>query len=250
MAGGNKELIVISDLDGTLLDHHDYSFEEVLPLLDRMDAAGIPLVVNTSKTKAEWLAMRHSFGNENPFIVENGSALYDGDEVEVYGTQRAGILEVLKTMKDDYQFTGYAEVELEEIMEWTGLDRLSAFRSADREFSEPLVWRDTPEKEDAFCKEVAAKGLKTLRGGRFLHVLGNTDKGKPLAYFEDDYAVIALGDRPNDLAMLERADIGVIVASPGDYVLESDGEFLRTTETGPRGWAEAMTKILDHFQKP
>jgi len=50
--------------------------------------------------------------------------------------------------------------------------------------------------------------------------------------------------------MLERADIGVIVASPDGYVLETDGEFLRSTETGPRGWAEAMTKILDHFNKP
>jgi len=99
-------------------------------------------------------------------------------------------------------------------------------------------------------ENIRERGLQTLRGGRFLHILGDTDKGKPLAYFEDDYAIIALGDRPNDLAMLERADIGVIVASPDGYVLETDGEFLRSTETGPRGWAEAMTKILDHFNKP
>jgi len=250
MAEGKKELIVVSDLDGTLLDHRDYSFAEVLPLLDRMDESGIPLVVNTSKTKAEWLGMRSRFGNENAFIIENGSALYDGDEVTVYGTLRAEILEVLAEFKKDFKFTGYADVELEEIMEWTGLDRISAFRSADREFSEPLVWQDTPEKEDEFCEEIRKRGLQTLRGGRFLHVLGDTDKGKPLAYFEDDYAIIALGDRPNDLAMLERADIGVIVASPDGYVLETDGEFLRSTGTGPRGWAEAMTKILDHFNKP
>ncbi|YCM43866.1 HAD-IIB family hydrolase [Verrucomicrobiaceae bacterium 227] len=245
------ELIVVSDLDGTLLDHHDYSFKEVLPLLDRMDEGGIPLVVNTSKTRAEWLGMRDKFGNANAFIIENGSALYDGDEVTVYGTPRAEILAVLAELKGDFKFTGYADVELEQIMEWTGLDRISAFRSADREFSEPLVWEDTPEKEDEFCEEIRKRGLQTLRGGRFLHVLGATDKGKPLEYFrEQGYAIIALGDRPNDLAMLEKADIGVIVASPGDYVLETDGEFLRSSETGPRGWAEAMTKILDHFNKP
>ena len=40
MSGSQKELIVVTDLDGTLLDHHDYSFDEVLPILDRMDAAG------------------------------------------------------------------------------------------------------------------------------------------------------------------------------------------------------------------
>lgn len=242
---------MVTDLDGTLLDHHDYSFAEVLPVLDRMDECGIPMVVNTSKTRAEWVAMRSRFGNENAFIVENGSALYEGDAVTVYGTARAEILKVLVELKKDFQFTGYADVELEQIMEWTGLDRISAFRSADREFSEPLVWEDTPEKEEAFCEEIQKRGLQTLRGGRFLHVLGATDKGKPLAYFrEQDYAIIALGDRPNDLAMLEAADIGVIVASPDGYVLETDGEFLRSSETGPRGWAEAMTKILDHFKKP
>jgi mannosyl-3-phosphoglycerate phosphatase len=47
------KLMVVSDLDGTLLDHSDYSFDLVLPVLDRMDEAGIPLVVNTSKTRAE-----------------------------------------------------------------------------------------------------------------------------------------------------------------------------------------------------
>ena len=57
------ELIVVSDLDGTLLDHHDYSFAAILPVLDRMDGAGIPLIINTSKTRAEWLAMRKNFGN-------------------------------------------------------------------------------------------------------------------------------------------------------------------------------------------
>lgn len=250
MPTSGKELIVVSDLDGTLLDHHDYSFDEVLPVLDRMDSAGVPMVVNTSKTRAEWLAMRHQLGNENPFIVENGSALYDGDEATVYGAPREEILAELKTLKNDFEFTGYSEVGLEEIMEWTGLDRVAAFKSADREFSEPLVWQDTPGKEEEFCRLIEERGLTTLRGGRFLHVLGKTDKGRPLEFFEGDYAVIALGDRPNDLAMLERADIGVIVASPGEYVLETEGEFLRTTETGPRGWAEAMNKILDHFQIP
>ena len=251
MVDSVKQLIVVSDLDGTLLDHHDYSFEEVLPVLDRMDAAGIPLVINTSKTKAEWLAMRHQFGNENAFIIENGSAIYDGDEVTVFGTPRAEILSILKEFRDDFQFTGYADVKLETIMEWTGLSRKDASRSANREFSEPLVWQDTPEKEDEFSALIEAKGLKTLRGGRFLHVLGDCDKGRPLDYFiEDDIAIIALGDRPNDLAMLEKADIGVIIASPDGYALEASEELLRSQEVGPRGWVEMMTLLLDRIAPP
>jgi mannosyl-3-phosphoglycerate phosphatase len=243
-------LMVVSDLDGTLLDHDDYSFDPVLPVLDRMDEAGIPLVVNTSKTRAEWLAMRGEFGNEDPFIVENGSALYDGENCEIFGTPREEILEALKPLHSKYRFKGYADATIAEIVEWTGLGRQSAERSADRHFSEPLVWQDTPEKEEEFCRVMEERGLKTLRGGRFLHVLGQTDKGRPLAYFrKSETAIIALGDRPNDLAMLKAADIGVIIAAPDGFVLEAE-DVLRSTETGPRGWAEMMTRILDQLNIP
>jgi len=97
---------------------------------------------------------------------------------------------------------------------------------------------------------VEERGLRTLHGGRFLHVSGQTDKGTPLGHFrKKEVAIIALGDRPNDLAMLKIADIGVIIASKGDYVLEAEG-VLRSTQIGPLGWAEMMTQILDQFQIP
>lgn len=250
MADQEMKLMVVSDLDGTLLDHHDYSFEEVLPVLDRMEQAGIPLVVNTSKTRAEWLSMRGDFGNSDPFIVENGSALYDGEKVEVFGLRRSEILEVLKPLRSKFRFTGYHDVSLQKIMEWTGLDRQSAERSADRQFSEPLVWQDSPEAEEEFCRMLRDRGLMTLRGGRFLHLLGQTDKGRPLAHLrKEKVALIALGDRPNDLAMLEAADIGVIIAAPDGFVLEAEG-MLRSTKIGPRGWAEMMTRILDELKIP
>ena len=250
MAEQTMQLMVVSDLDGTLLDHDDYSFEEVLPVLDRMDGAGIPMIVNTSKTRAEWLAMRGDFGNLDPYIVENGSALYDGEEVTVFGTPRARILETLKPLRGAFKFKGYSDASVPEIMAWTGLGRQSAERSADRHYSEPLVWGDTPEKEEEFCQLIAERGLMTLKGGRFLHVLGKTDKGKPLEHLRNGKAaIIALGDRENDLAMLKAADIGVVIATKDDFFLEAD-DVLRSTETGPCGWAEMVTQILDQLQIP
>lgn len=250
MSEQTLKLLVVSDLDGTLLDSDDYSFEAVLPVLDRMDLAGIPLMANTSKTRAEWLAMRGDFGNTQPYVVENGAVLYEGEEATVFGTPRVEILEVLKPLKGLFKFRGYDGATMNEIVEWTGLSRLSAERSADRHFSEPLVWQDTEEKLEEFGKVVAERGLKVLHGGRFIHVSGQTDKGTPLAHFrKKEVAIVALGDRPNDVAMLELADIGVVIASKDGFVLEAEG-VLRSSEVGPLGWAEMMTKILDQFGIP
>ena len=49
--------------------------------------------------------------------------------------------------------------------------------------------------------------------------------------------------------MLKAADIGVVIASPDGFFLEAE-DVLRSTETGPRGWAEVMTQILDQLNIP
>lgn len=49
--------LVSTDLDGTLLDHHTYSWHAALPALQKCSELAIPVVLNTSKTLAEveWL---------------------------------------------------------------------------------------------------------------------------------------------------------------------------------------------------
>ncbi|MDB4467641.1 mannosyl-3-phosphoglycerate phosphatase, partial [Akkermansiaceae bacterium] len=61
----------MTDLDGTLLNHDNYRADEALPILACLAQLGIPVIANTSKTRAEWLAMRGSFANEAAFVVEN-----------------------------------------------------------------------------------------------------------------------------------------------------------------------------------
>ena len=60
---------------------------------------------------------------------------------------------------------------------------------------------------------------------------------------------VALGDAPNDIEMIETADIGVIVSNPNNAPLpklkgEKQGQIFRTTLPGPEGWAQAVEQIL------
>lgn len=246
------EIAVFTDLDGTLLDHHDYSFGPVLPVMKSLRELHVPVMANTSKTRAEWLHMRSDFQNEEAFVVENGSAIIfpDGESV-VFGERRERILEVLESFRSSYRFEGFSDWTVSGVMAATGLDEESAERSARREFSEPLIWQGGEDEKMTFREALNDAGLHTLEGGRFLHVLGQTDKGKALSYLrERDLAgsyIVALGDGQNDCAMLEAADLGIAIASPTGRRLEfPEGKNVIYSEAqGPLGWVETMAPILE-----
>jgi mannosyl-3-phosphoglycerate phosphatase len=46
-------LLVITDLDGSLLDHHTYSWQAAEAWLARLEEHEVPLVICSSKTAAE-----------------------------------------------------------------------------------------------------------------------------------------------------------------------------------------------------
>ena len=45
--------LVVTDLDGTLLDHHTYSFDAAKSALEQLEERGIPVIINSSKTARE-----------------------------------------------------------------------------------------------------------------------------------------------------------------------------------------------------
>ena len=266
-------LVVMTDLDGTLLDHETYSYAPASLMLDRLRSEGIPLILNTSKTAAELNALREELQNTDPYVVENGSAVYvpadyfvpksdegahkPGNDMHVLGALRSEILPIIQKirMEENFLFTGFADMEVSEVIAYTGLSETAATLAATREYSEPLIWQDSAHQLRKFEALIANHGLRLLKGGRFVHVIGACDKGKCLHWlrsrFSDSYGAqptfVALGDSQNDVAMLNAADIAVIVRSshhePPD--LEKQSSVIITEETGPQGWANALTQILD-----
>jgi HAD superfamily hydrolase (TIGR01484 family) len=66
--------VVFSDLDGTLLDHETYSFDAARPGLDALKSRGIPLILASSKTRAEMQDLAPQLGAAG-LIFENGGGL-------------------------------------------------------------------------------------------------------------------------------------------------------------------------------
>ena len=69
-------VVVITDLDGTLLDRATYSYEPAMPALELLRQEKIPLVFCSAKTRAEQEVYQTELGIYAPFIVENGGAIF------------------------------------------------------------------------------------------------------------------------------------------------------------------------------
>lgn len=266
-------LIVFTDLDGTLLDHHSYSWQAAVPALDALKAAGVPLILNSSKTIPEIEELRTALGNQHPFVVENGSAIAipegyfshrartsKNPEVVCFGADYTQIRHKLVALREQqgYHFVGFGDLSDAEVAQITGLDLAAAGRARQRSSSEPVLWQNSPGALGQFRKSLGKEGLQLTQGGRFMHVSAAGDKGAAVEWLCRCYAnerglermiSIALGDGPNDRPMLEAVDYPVIIRSDHGLPMPLDNHqhLIRTEKTGPAGWNDAILQLIDQL---
>lgn len=277
-AGGTCKL-VFTDLDGSLLDHHSYSFEPARDQLRALEEAGVPVIPATSKTRAELEALRDTLANSHPFIAENGAAIFipegyfdaqpadtrcvDGYWVRELAAGRAHWVDILGAMAAEYgdDFEYFSRAGTAGIAAMTGLDDAAAARANQRDYSEPVQWRGARDRLDRFTSELRAAGATVNRGGRFLAVSGDCDKGRALVWLAAVYVeqwgcgradTLAIGDGDNDRAMLEIADTALLIRSPvHDFPsLSRDAGVMRSRGYGPVGWAEGVAEWLAGRSSP
>lgn len=264
-------VVVFSDLDGSLLDHHSYSYAPAIPGMKRLEDAGIPLVLATSKTRDEVQFFVDELGLDTPFIIENGGGiLIPSGYFEGVGTSSGDYNEVVlsapvqelqlvldQARKKGYQFRTMLEMKTTEIVDLTGLKPEEAERAARRHYTIPLVWQDAQEDLDGFIKLVEQAGYQLLRGGRFFHLQGQTDKSvamqELIRRYENLYGEtvtsVALGDSGNDRRMLETADYAIVIpaAKNGAMALDKKKGVHTASVPGPGGWNEGLMATLDQI---
>jgi mannosyl-3-phosphoglycerate phosphatase family protein len=271
-------LIIVTDLDGTLLDHGTYAIEPALRTLDRVKSLGIPLVLCSSKTRAEIEAIRRRIGVGDPFIPENGSAIVapagyfervppgavvaDDRVTFTLGRPYAEVVAVLKDVAaaEHVRLSAFSDMTVREVAADCGLSLLDAQLAKMRQYDEPfkLVGAD-PSVRSRFLRALKRRGVRVVSGGRYDHATGETDKGQAVNLLRTLFAerggpvvMIGLGDGLNDMSLLRAVDHPVIVCNDTcgatARLARKVAGAMVTTASGPEGWAEAVTTLLDTWQ--
>jgi mannosyl-3-phosphoglycerate phosphatase family protein len=268
---GRPQMVLFTDLDGTLLDATTYRYDEARPALERLQQAHVPLVICTSKTRAEVEPLRKELDNRDPFIVENGGALYippgyfkapppgaieRGDyHVIEFGVPYSRLREALRRIEKQVgvSLIGFGDLTIEEIVKATGLAQTDAERARQREYDEPFLIKGEHSPLEQIREAAAQIGITVVSGGQFYHLVGGTDKGRAcrvlIDLFRKEWGKVVtagIGDSLNDLPMLEMVDCPFLVErQEGGYAegLAREG-LTRVSGRGPAGWQRGVTQLL------
>jgi mannosyl-3-phosphoglycerate phosphatase len=243
-------LVIFTDLDGTLLDHHTYSFEAAAHGLEAACRARVPVVLCSSKTRAEIeaiqyeLLMRYPCADEygdpmfHPFISENGSGIFISRgyfstrpssarpvgpyDLVAFGRPYEDVVATLRRVAADVRVpvSGFSDMSVAQIAVECGCSEEQARLAKCREFDEPFrILEGTTAARMRLLQALGGRGLQCTRGARFQHAMGLTDKGRAAKHlkhlYEDEpgrrVVTVGLGDSSNDAALLGAVDIPVIV---------------------------------------
>ncbi|MGA1367180.1 MAG: HAD-IIB family hydrolase [Blastocatellia bacterium] len=269
-----KQMVLFTDLDGSLLDRKTYRWEPAGAMVERIVEEGIPLVFCSSKTLVEQRHYQAALGIEAPLIIENGSAIVlprrifpvapagAKEEAADWLIEFGATLEEIRDRLDSIRhtkgisFAGLSTLTEEEVGYWTGLRGVDAQRAQQRRYSETIVSPLSEEDLAQLRDGLTPFGLSIVQGTRFSTVTSRqTHKGRAVHFVSELYRgifgslfTVAGGDGRNDLPMLRAVDHGILLRGPGTDWCDEEVAGLHLVEgEGPAAWCRAVAPLLPHF---
>jgi len=270
-----RKLVIFTDLDGTLLDRNTYSFEPALPALNLIKQKGVPLILSSSKTRAEIEVYQKQLENGHPFVSENGGAIfipkdyfsfpfrYDRELKDYFvlelGAPYSIIIEILGSVRKEtgIPLKGFSDFTEEELFSYCELDQKEATFAKKREYDEPFLV-DGGEKEFEIVKrKIKEKGMNYTWGGRFHHIFGKNDKGKAVEILKELYKTqffsivsVGIGDSLSDLPMLSLVDYPILLNEKDDFLetLSPIQNVRVVNRGGSEAWNEAILNVVKELE--
>ena len=259
----NSRIWIVTDVDGTLMDH-SYDLSPAIETIIKLRELKIPVILCTSKTSSEVKVIQKELGLNDPYIVENGGAIYSNSNIEgsweiILGESYQKLEIILKKLSNDidFQLKPLNDLSDDEANSLTGLSGNALSLMRDRHWSMPFL--NPPDHLEKDLNQLCQKyEVVIFRGNRMSHLLSkNSSKGeaiKKLKDFSKNYNVkiIGLGDSPNDLPLLKEADHRIVISGingPNKKLLNdlnnlNNLDYIVSQEPHGFGWQKEVKKIL------
>ena len=255
----NSSFWIVSDVDGTLMDH-SYDLTPAKETIKLLQKSSIPVILCTSKTASEVKVIREELKLQDPYIVENGAAIY-GESLEkgeiILGKKYELLEEILNLISKeiDYKLIPLNNLSDQEATKLTGLTGNSLNLMRERHWSMPFL-NPPCFLEDRINNCCERFKVDIFKGNRMSHLLSkNSNKGKAINALKEysdnqNVNIIGLGDSPNDLPLLLNADYRIVIPGvdgPNLSLLNKLKGFKFTLASEPNGygWKNEINKLIN-----
>jgi mannosyl-3-phosphoglycerate phosphatase len=280
-----SQYLIFSDIDNTLLQsyiikdgeiyHIEESGEEIKEIVLKLRKNNIPLILCSSKTRFEQEKIRKYLEIHDPYVVENGGAIFipenyfpidleelglsirriDENLVIELGKSYNRIIETLQEIREIFhiEFIAVHDLSLPELAQKVGISINDAKLMASREYSETILEINI-NKLDKLKKILNDRGLRILQGTRYNTVSSLHDKGSAISILKKLYSIkyeqkkiesIGIGDAFNDIPMFENVDKPFLVRNiQNSYAPMKINNLIRVNGIGQTGWKETILNYI------
>ena len=278
--GPAARVIVVTDVEGSFLEPGRQTLADECAALDFLAAHGIPLVINSSRTRAEIERLHATLRLLTPFICEHGSALVIpdgcfpsiphgsvrtvGGHVIAFGRPYHEVVEAVRlTGRElDVEIVGFADLTIDDVARELGVTTVEAQLAKLREYTELIRLGDeNPAALSRLFNALRRRGLRCSPTGRHQLVSGTRDRAESLLALRTlwrhtwgEPQIVGFGDSEDDVTWLRHADVPVFVrndrAGVPTRLLSKLPTAHVTRWSGGLGWSDAIFASVGALLNP
>ena len=250
----------------------------VTDAIEAIDRQGIPLVLCPPQTRAEIEALQLEVGIAQPFISENGAAVFvprgylggpvphamqtAAYDVLEFGRPYADVVGILRrtARHQRTEVVGFSDMSIEEVALDCGLSLMRASLAKLREYGEPFRILDLESgRRMRLFKALHDAGLGCTSGLRFDHVGAPVDPALGVVVLTNllraafgPLVTIGIGWSLADVPLLGRVDIPLVVEHTSanlSWQIAGEVSAARIAGRGAEGWAGAILETVEAVRR-
>jgi mannosyl-3-phosphoglycerate phosphatase family protein len=251
-------VVVFSDVDAVLADPRQPAFRSAGRLLQQLVVTGVALVLCSNKTRAEVEFIQQVLGLTDPFICENGAAVFipvgcfpsgipgalelPGYDTVAFGRAYADVVDALHRTSERLRvgIVGFNDMSIEAVARECGISLLHARLAKLREYEERFKVVDrSPVAISRLVKALNAAGLRCINGNPFHYVGAPVDHCPGVSLLNNLYRRADAGVQTIAVTdMLGERNLGSLV----DYRIMVLDEDIASGSVSVLDWAEAIVE--------